>query len=413
LTLRDALGLVLAAHPDLKSASREVAALKAETLQAGLLPNPELEIEVEDVFGGKENVDGAIEDFSGTDAAESTLAISQLVELGGKRAKRRRVAESDSNLAAWDYEARRLELIGKTHSAFVDALAAQELAILSGQLAEVAQKSARAVTLRVDAGKVSPLEIERSQLELESLRAGQQQADRLRQAACEQLAAMWGGSGVTFSRLAGNLETLSAPPSLESLRERLEQNPDLARRAEELTQRQAVLELERSQAWPDLTLAAGARHFNESDNYSFLAGVSIPLRLFDRNQGAIRAAEERLAKAAYESEGIRRQLMARLSGVFGELSASYSKSLLLRDKALPRSETIYERSLEGYNLGKFGLLEVLDAQRAVFELRAEYLESLVSYHKAAAELESLIGEPLETVSTDFSPAVRSKENSND
>jgi len=413
LTLRDALALVLEAHPDLNAAAREISALESETLQAGLLSNPELEIEVENVYGGKEVVDGELEDLSRTDVAESTIAIGQVIELGGKRAKRRRVAESDSNLAAWDYEARRLALIGQTHAAFVDALATQEFASLAAQMVKVAEKSARAVATRVDAGKVSPLELDRSQLELEALHAEKEQAVRQSQMTCEQLSAMWGGAEVTFSRLSGNLEALSAPPSLESLRRRLEQNPDLARRAEELARRQAALDLERSQAVPDVTLGVGARYFNESDNHSFLAGLSIPLPVFDRNQGGIRAAEERLAMASEDHESIRRQLMARLSVIFGEFCASYSKSIRLRDKVLPKSEAVYEGSLEGYRLGKFGLLETLDAQRAVFELQAEYLESLVGCHRAAAELESLIGEPLSALPSAPSPAVRSKENRNE
>ena len=96
LTLRQALALALLRNPELASAAWEVRAGEARTLQAGLLPNPEVGVEVENFAGSGE--------FRGVDAAETTVALSQVIELGGKRLRRARVAALERDLAAWEYE---------------------------------------------------------------------------------------------------------------------------------------------------------------------------------------------------------------------------------------------------------------------------------------------------------------------
>jgi cobalt-zinc-cadmium efflux system outer membrane protein len=117
LTLRQALALARLRNPELASTAWEVRAGEARTLQAGLLPNPEVGVEVENFAGSGE--------FRGFDAAETTIALGQVIELGGKRLRRARVAALERDLAAWDYEATRLNVFTATAKAFVEVLGAQ------------------------------------------------------------------------------------------------------------------------------------------------------------------------------------------------------------------------------------------------------------------------------------------------
>ena len=103
LTLRRALSLTLAKSPELASFAWSVREAEAEQLQAAIIPNPELETEFEN-FGGSR-------DFKGTRSLETTVALSQLIELGGKRAKRIKLAQADSKLAGWQYEAKRISVL--------------------------------------------------------------------------------------------------------------------------------------------------------------------------------------------------------------------------------------------------------------------------------------------------------------
>lgn len=159
LTLRAALEAALLRNPALAAASWNRRIGEAQILQAGLLPNPELEIGVEDVAGtGGGN--------SGVEATETTIALGQLVELGGKRAARIRLATAEGQLAGWDYEAERLAVLTGTALAFVDVLAAQEQLRLTGDLLTLSEQTYKTVDERVKAGKVSPLEKAKAAVEL-------------------------------------------------------------------------------------------------------------------------------------------------------------------------------------------------------------------------------------------------------
>ncbi|XHC26941.1 TolC family protein [Phycisphaerales bacterium ac7] len=118
LTLRQALAAALVRNPRLRSLAWEPRIAEARRLQAGLSPNPSVGIEVEDFAGS-----GSL---SGFDSAETTIAFSQLLELGGKRDRRVRVAEGQWTVSALDYEAQRLAVLTDTASRFVRVLELQQ-----------------------------------------------------------------------------------------------------------------------------------------------------------------------------------------------------------------------------------------------------------------------------------------------
>jgi cobalt-zinc-cadmium efflux system outer membrane protein len=144
LTLRDALSASLLRNPELAAFSWEVRIREARALQAGALPNPELSVEVENVAGT-----GA---YHGSDRSESTLALGQRLELGGKRSKRRRVAELDARMAGWDYELGRVAVFADVVDAFANVLAAQRELELSEELLVLARASLDSVSRQVRAG---------------------------------------------------------------------------------------------------------------------------------------------------------------------------------------------------------------------------------------------------------------------
>ena len=388
LTLRQALSLALLNSPELAAFSWEVRAREAEALQAGLRPNPELGIEMENFAGGGE--------VSGTDSAETTVTLSQLVELGGKRPKRRAAAALEADLAGWDFETRRLDVLTATAKAFVEVLAAQERLAQAEELAGLAERFFRTVSDRVEAGKVSPVEQTRAQVPLAAARVAQDRARLALEAARKELAALWGENTASFERAVGSLESIAPVPPQEQLASLLEQNPDVARWETEEKQRSARLALARANAIPDLTLFAGGRNLQETGDNAFVAGIAIPLPLFDRNQGGIAAARAARSKAREEGRAAYSQAVASLAASYRDLSAAFSEAGTLQAQILPAAEQSFEATDLGYREGKFGFLEVLDAQRTLFEVRGQYVEALAAYHQARAEMERLIGAPLET-----------------
>ena len=388
LSLRGALAAALLRNPDLAAFSWEVRVREARALQAGLLPNPELSVEVENIAGS-----GA---FGGADQAETTLALGQLIELGGKRAKRRRVAELETSLAGWDYEMQRIDVFADVARAYADVLAAQQEIALSEELFALAEASLSAANRQIRAGARSSLDRSRAEVIIASQRIEVARAKSALDTARLRLAALWGSREARFERALGDLHTLSPPPAEGEVLARVDESPALERWAEEIARHEAVVALEKARGVPDFTALAGVRRLEESDDTALLFGVSVPFPVFDRNQGERIAARRELTKARHLRRAARVRVETALRTSLAELSASYAEVHSLHGDALPQAEAAHRGMQEGYQRGLMRYGDVLDAQRTLFALRQRELDALRRYHGAVAELERLTGAPLET-----------------
>jgi cobalt-zinc-cadmium efflux system outer membrane protein len=386
LTLGEALALTLIRNPELAAFSWEVRAQEARALQAGLRPNPALALEVENVAGSGH--------ASGFGNAETTISLSQLLELSGKRGKRQRLAELDRDLAAWDYETVRLELLTAVTRTFVGLLAAQERLRLAEDLVQVAEEALADVSRRVRAGAVSPVEETRARVELSTSRLDRLAAQQECNAVRVRLAASWGGGAPRFARAVGTLEPLAPPPALEHLLDRIDQNPDIARGKAERAQREADLGLQRALGTSDIEVEGGVRRMGESSEHAFVVGLALPLPVFDRNQGSRREAEIRVARAGEEHRARTVRARSNLVVAHGSLIAAYEEITVLETAILPDAESALVTAREAHRKGLFGFTDFLDTQRTLFELRGRRFDALARYHRAVADIERLIGEPL-------------------
>jgi cobalt-zinc-cadmium efflux system outer membrane protein len=386
LTLERALREAVARSPALAAFSWELRARDAELLQARAFPNPEFGTEVEDFAGSGER--------RGFRGSQTTLSLAQLIELGGKRSKRTRLASLERDLSAWDYEAARLSVLTDTTKAFVATLALQERLVLAAELLQVAEESERTVRAAVRAGVTSPVETSRAAVAVQGAAITRAKLDRELAAARAILAASWGGRSVDFDRVAGDLGAISPPPAFETLAEALSENPDLARWRTELAQRKAAVASERAQRIPDLAVGVGPRYYADDSSAGMVAAFSVPLPLFNRNRGGILQAEYRLKRAANEQAAAVVAAQAQLRVAYEALAAAQAEVEALRRRALPEAEAAYAGAVQAYQTGLFRYVEVLDAQRTLFELKTEEIAALGSYHDAAADLERLTGTPL-------------------
>ena len=390
LTLREALSLALLQNPEIKAFAFEVRAREAAVLQAGLLPNPQLGAIVEN-FGNNA--------LQGFDSTAITVQLSQLIELGGKRAARTQATQLARDLAGWDYERERIKVLTATHNAYVEVLSAQGRTALSKQVLDLAENVTAAAAKRVKAGKVSPMEETKAGVATAAVRIDLTRAERELEAARKHLAAAWGSTAPRFKRALGVLEAVLPIPTLEQLIERLRRNPELARWATEIAERQAVIGLEETRGIPDLTASFGVRRFEEPGDDALVVGISVPLPVFNRNQGAILEAQHRLAKAEEERRAVEVRVATALSSAYQTLAGAHAEISALKAQILPGAQSAFEAASKGYRLGKFGLLDVLDAQRTLFGAKAQYLRALTDYHQSVAQVEGLIGERLEAVQT--------------
>jgi len=383
ITLNQAVEAALRLSPSLGAAVHSVSAAEARTTQAGLLPNPEFSLETEN-FGGSGELDG----FG---VAETTAVISQEILLGGKRRRRRAVAESDQSLADRDLQAARLDVVLRTTSAYYRVLTAQEREALAEELLALAERFAQTVRARVDAGKVSPVEGTRADIEVAQARVRRTRAGRDLKAARIRLAATWGSGIVSFDRAVGELPEPKAPPSLDELRSLLLQTPEIVRLEEMILRQQKVLDVESALGVPDLTVSLGPRRFSETGQSAWVAGISLPIPLFDRNQGSRKAAEFELERVRRDAEAIRIDIEAELAAGLERIHAAEQETEIMNHQVVPAAEAAFAATEKGYTEGKFGFLDVLDAQRALFESRSLLLDSREQYALTLTELERLIG----------------------
>ncbi len=385
LSLAQALALTLERNPRLAVTTHEIAARGAVALQAGLRPNPTVAIT---------QVNLANDTLStGTDGPSTTLQFGQLFELGGKRAARAGVASEAQTVAERDLDVMRVELLASTTQRFIEVLAAQEQRGLAAELLILAEATAAAVKQKVKAGKVPPIEATKAEVVLATVRLQRAQTERSLGAACQQLVGMWDDEATAFTAV-GELRALPEVPAYATLEQRLTGSPNLARWAARITERQAQIRLAESKAIPDLTLTAGMQHYNDIGEPTAMVGVSLPLPFFDRNQGGraeamirMRQAQDELRSAEIEAKNAVHAIHTALLGARAEIDT-------LREQVLPGAEEVFRVATAAYKAGKFGLLEVLDAQRILFDTRGRHLQALLTFHSRIAELERLLGGPL-------------------
>jgi outer membrane protein, heavy metal efflux system len=386
ITLKNAVALALMHNPHLKAFSFEKRAKEARSLQSGLRPNPKLNILVEDAAGTG--------GFDGFEQSQTTIQLSQLIELGGKRAARLRSSNLSKKLADWDYETKRMDVLTQVARSYALLLKAQQQTKLTKDLVKLSEKFLNIVDERIKAGKVAALEKVKSEINLSYLKVELKKANRELKAAGRNLSINWGSAQPQFETALGNLNQTSNIPSLESLKNRLNNNPDLARWTTELEQRQAVLDSEISKSTPNLQLQGGIRRLETTDDLSLVFGVSIPLQFFNRNQGAIEEARHKLGKAEAEKRAKKASTEKKFLEAYNELVFYEAQVSSIKNQILPGAEKAFNGIQEGYRFGKFNLLDVLDSQKTFFQTKKLYLDSLAQYHNTLADLERLIGEPL-------------------
>jgi len=440
ITLREAMALALQRNPALAAFEWDLRAAEARELQASLYPNPELTLSIEEIrwAGGSESISETLSmsalgpsvgversrdqgAHSGFAEAEFTLELSQTFLLGKKIAKRRALAQADKALVDWDYRIARLNVLSEVSSAFIVVLNCQARVELAKELLALAKQVHAVVQARVEAGKVSPIDLTKADIALTSAQVAFEQARHRLESARLALAATWGAEEARFESAWGKCDCMVPVPDLAWLEEQLAENPELKRWMAELDRREAALRIERANRLPDITATLGLRargladqggelrtvgtepslglsrtrtHFDEDKDTSLVMGLSLPLPVFDRNQGAIREAEAYVSKTADERRATEVNVRTALRRAYKSLQSTHREAGEIRASILPKAQEVFTLTEEGYRQGKFGYIEVLDAQRTLFDVRTRLLGATEAYHLAEVEVERLIGQPL-------------------
>ncbi|MFM0056212.1 TolC family protein [Paraburkholderia phytofirmans] len=381
LSLDEALGIAAENNPLLRGARADAEASRGTFMQAGARPNPQLSL-LQEGFGGMERT--------------STALVNQTVELGGKRQARLDVASYGREVALASLDARGAALRSDVIAAFYGLLAAQRQLQVARESADIATRSAELADKRARAGKVSPVEATKARVAATGVQIEQANAASRLTIAAEKLSNVTGSPLVRGRPVAGDIENV---PALEPLAELLPQLSDapLARAAQAETLRSnAAIAVERAKRIPDITFSAGMKRVVTGGvpGNQAVVGVSIPLPLFDSNQGALLESVHKAEKASADFDSEKARLQLDLTQAYANYERSSLEARRLKTDVLPAAREALDAMSRGYELGKFSFLDVLDAQRTLFQLQSQYVQALTDAHLAYAEIGRLVGVPL-------------------
>jgi cobalt-zinc-cadmium efflux system outer membrane protein len=382
INLAQVIEWVLKQNLELAPLQAEERALGGRVQQAARRPNPELSAQVEN-FGGT----GAI-GFS--NYAETTVQLSQRIEIGAKRSWRIRAAEAERQVAAGELLSQKASLLARVSAAYVEVLEAQQRLANRQDLFSLAEKTHQTVSARVQAGKVSPIEESRSTVVLETARLEKGKAVLGLVAVKGQLASFWQGTAQDFETAEGPFRIPSSVSTGSNSAE-LSGNLEIKQAQFAIEARQVSLSSELAQRKPDLTLGGGFRRLNDYGGSAWVAGISIPLPFFDRRQVFIVEAQQRVEKAQSEKRLLENRQRLRLAQLQQQSTIALQEATSLETSVLPAAQTAMERLEEGYRQGKFEYLPVLDAQRTFFELKSRWIDSIATILKVGVEIQLLTG----------------------
>ena len=387
MRLEDLERMALQNNPTLAQAEASVRAAQGRRRQAGLFPNP-----VVGYFGEELAFRAAGE------TSEHGVFVEQIFPLGGKLGKAKRVFAREAEQAEAVAQAQRQRILNSVRVLYYDALGAQRLVELRGDLSRLSREAVEITKELYNVGQADrpdqleiEIEAERAEIELLRARTDREQVWRL-------LGAMVGSPQLQPARLAGNLEeeatTLDQEQVLNAL---LRDSPEIRASQVGVERARAVLARARAERVPDLFVRGGIAYNNERlerDNRKTGAegqieiGVNIPI--FNRNQGGIAAAEAELAIAEREQQRLQLVLRSRLASSFREYHNARQTVEKYRTQIVPRARQAYEMYLSNFRQMAASYPQVLIAQRTLFQVEVEYARAILELRQGVVGLRGFL-----------------------
>lgn len=377
LTLQGALDLALRANPEIAVAVRERESVEGAKVQANALLNPSLAASIQDTKSA---------------TRQTLLQINQELEIGHKRQARIEAADFIYSKAAAELEHKKTDIHASVVAAFYEVLVAQERLSLAKSSADIAQLARDAANKRVLAGKSSPVEETKSKLAESAAKIELGQATTQLTVSRKRLSSFWGNTSPVFENVKGQVANIPDLAPLNELTAMLENAPAVKVAKAEMDARGSIIKVERSKGAPNITVSVGIINNQELGRNQALIGLSVPLPIFDRNQGNLQQAVSRKYKAQDELAALKNQLDLALTHEYERLSSARQSAALLQAEILPGAQSAFDAANKGFNLGKFNFLDVLDAQRTLVLAKSQYINTLLDAHQAVAAIERILGD---------------------
>ena len=377
LTMDQALETAFANNPDLAAAQWETGIAQGERQQAGLIPNPEVSWEAEDTR---------------RNSRTTTVMINQPIELGGKRGARIEVASRAQDAAGIELERKRNVLRADVIQAFYSSSTAQQRLLLSRQSLELAERGLRVAQGRIKSGKSSPVEGTRAEVQLSEVRLELRRAERDEASAYQRLAQVMGAPLPAFVSVGDPGRSMPTVPDSSLLLNRIGETAELRLAKLQIDQREASLGLEKAQRIPDLTVSIGSQYDERERERVNVVGLSMPIPLFNRNQGNVLAAARRTDQARDLRNASELRLRTEIQTTLDQWMTANTEVASFNQTILPAAKSAVDTATRGFEMGKFNFLDVLDAQRTLISARTQYIQAIAEATDAWVRIERIFGD---------------------
>ncbi|WP_447756043.1 TolC family protein [Sphingopyxis fribergensis] len=381
LTLDEALADAGVATPLTQAAEAGVWAAQAGRTVAGLRPNPSISIDTENALGTGP--------YRGFGESDTTIAFAMPVELGGKRSARVALADAKVRRAWIDLAVAEADRRVAVTEAYVAAIASGRRATIAEGQVSVTTENLRIARDRVMVGANSPIDEQRAMLEQVRATTEAETARRTATAARAALRQYVGdGAGARSALDQGWFDRAAMRGQGPARPFETRNTLAFAAATADTASAEAELRLARSQRAPDLTLTAGTRRLEASNDRAMVFGVSVPLPLFNSGKAAVtQAARERDRAEAQQRIALFEAERAIAAAETDRDRAA--TAVRASEPALTAATEAARIARIGYAEGKFDQLILLDAERALFDTRRAEIDARAAYHDAAARLERL------------------------
>jgi cobalt-zinc-cadmium efflux system outer membrane protein len=376
LTFDAALNLASGRNLRVEAARRQRAVRESAVRTAGLVPNPEIVAE------------------SSRDTPHQLVSVDIPFEIGGKRSRRVDLAREELSLAEGEVQVELRSVRREVREAFYSLIAANERVRLAENAVEIAQRLRDIAQARFDAGAVPRLEVlqadlgvARASIDLDLVRS-QQTATRA------TLNGVLNLPPDERTDVTGSLadRTANAPSYDEARRMALASNIDLLNIDRQAAVERRRTDLLRAERVPTPLFSLGAL-FNAPGEFNtggrFAVAMGVPL--FNRNQGEIAGSLAATSQLQAQREATQRTIENALFGIVARIRAQRQRADAYTTRLVPTAVDLESLAEESYRAGRTSVLNVVDAQRTVRDVRDEALQAALDVQTSIAELEELLG----------------------
>lgn len=379
LTLGRALELAGAAAPSVDVATASVRVAEEQRRVAGLRPNPTVQTEIENVAGTGP--------YRGLGQAETTVSLALPIELGGKRSARIAVADAQTRRALLTSAITQADVRLQVTQLYVAAVSGKWRAFNARDQLRIAEDALSVARARVQAGRASPIEEQRADVARLNAQASAERSQRLADAATTNLSRRIGQSAGLVDMTS--LDRIPAVDYGPGLRPDAAGTLALAAADADLAFADAGIRLARSQRLPDITVGPGIRRFEATNDMAAVVSFSIPIPVFNSGRAAIDQATAERGRVEAQRRVTALDVEQAITDAQAEADNAATAARNANGPALAAAHEAARIARIGYREGKFGQLDLLDAERTLAETRLAAIDALAAYHDAKARLERL------------------------